>query len=201
LLVQMKRITRNLAALVALCALVTACSRDGRDMSAPSPDQTQSIAIVTTVAEAVGTGTGFSITTPWADGGAIDAMFTCTGGSVSPSITFSNIEPDIVSLAISLVDETSGSAVHWIVANIDVTQPTLSENAVPVGAIQAINVAGTTGYHAPCAPAGQTHTFRLTGYGLPQQLDLPDGTDSTTLINAIELAALDTVSNTFVVAG
>jgi Raf kinase inhibitor-like YbhB/YbcL family protein len=201
LLVQMKRIARNLAALVALCALVTACSRDGRDMSAPSPDQTQSIAIVTTVAEAVGTGTGFSITTPWADGGAIDAMFTCTGGSVSPSITFSNIEPDIVSLAISLVDETSGSAVHWIVANIDVTQPTLSENAVPVGAIQAINVAGTTGYHAPCAPAGQTHTFRLTGYGLPQQLDLPDGTDSTTLINAIELAALDTVSNTFVVAG
>ena len=198
----MKRIARNLAtlvALVALSALVTACSRDGRDMSAPSPDQTQSIAIVTTVAETVGT--GFSITTPWADGGAIDAMFTCTGGSVSPSITFSNIAPDVVSLAVSLVDETAGSAVHWIVANIDVTQPTLSENAVPAGAIQAINVAGTTGYHAPCAPAGETHTFRLTGYGLPQQLDLPDGTDSITLINAIELAALDTVSNTFVVAG
>jgi Raf kinase inhibitor-like YbhB/YbcL family protein len=194
LLVQMKRIARNLAALVALCALVTACSRDGRDMSAPSPDQTQSIAVVTTVAETVGT--GFSITTPWADGGAIDA-----GGSVSPSITFSNIAPDVVSLAVSLVDETAGSAMHWIVANIDVTQPTLSENAVPVGAIQAINVAGTTGYHAPCAPAGETHTFRLTGYGLPQQLDLPDGTDSITLINAIELAALDTVSNTFVVAG
>ena len=195
----MKRIARNLAALVALCALVTACSRDGRDMSAPSPDQTQSIAVVTTVAETVGT--GFSITTPWADGGAIDAMFTCTGGSVSPSITFSNIAPDVVSLAVSLVDETAGSAMHWIVANIDVTQPTLSENAIPAGAIQAINVAGTTGYHAPCAPAGEIHTFRLTGYGLPQQLDLPDGTDSTTLINAIELAALDTVSNTFVVAG
>jgi Raf kinase inhibitor-like YbhB/YbcL family protein len=199
LLVQMKRIARNLATLVALSALVTACSRDGRDMSSPSPDQTQSIAIVTTIAETVGT--GFSITTPWADGGAIDAMFTCTGGSISPSITFSNIAPDVVSLAVSLVDETAGSAVHWIVANIDVTQPTLSENAVPAGAIQAINVAGTTGYHAPCAPAGETHTFRLTGYGLPQQLDLPDGTDSITLINAIELAALDTVSNTFVVAG
>lgn len=195
----MKRIARNLATLVALSALVTACSRDGRDMSAPSPDQTQSIAIVTTVAETVGT--GFSITTPWADGGAIDVMFTCTGGSVSPSITFSNIAPDVVSLAVSLVDETAGSAMHWIVANIDVTQPTLSENAVPAGAIQAINVAGATGYHAPCAPAGETHTFRLTGYGLPQQLDLPDGTDSITLINAIELAALDTVSNTFVVAG
>ena len=195
----MKRIARNLAALVALSALVTACSRDGRDMSAPSPDQTQSIAIVTTIAETVGT--GFSITTPWADGGAIDAMFTCTGGSISPSITFSNIAPDVVSLAVSLVDETAGSAMHWIVANIDVTQPTLSENAVPVGAIQAINVAGTTGYHAPCAPAGETRTFRLTGYGLPQQLDLPDGTDSITLINAIELAALDTVSNTFVVTG
>jgi len=199
LLVQMKRIARNLATLVALSALVTACSRDGRDMSAPSPDQTQSIAVVTTVAETVGT--GFSSTTPWAYGGAIDAMFTCTGRSISPSITFPNIAPDVVSLAVSLVDETAGSAVHWIVANIDVTQPTLSENAVPVGAIQAINVAGTTGYHAPCAPAGETHTFRLTGYGLPQQLDLPDGTDSITLINAIELAALDTVSNTFVVAG
>ena len=195
----MKPIARNLATLVALSALVTACSRDGRDMSAPSPDQTQSIAVVTTVAETVGT--GFSITTPWADGGAIDAMFTCTGGSVSPSITFSNIAPDVVSLAISLVDESADFAMHWVVANIDVTQPTLSENAVPAGAIRAINVAGTTGYHAPCAPAGETHTFRLTGYGLPQQLDLPDGTDSITLINAIELAALDTVSNTFVVTG
>lgn len=195
----MKRITRNLVALVALSELVTACSRDGRDMSAPSPDQTQSIAVVTTVAETVST--GFSITTPWADGGTIDAMFTCTGGSISPSITFSNIAPDVVSLAISLVDESVDFAVHWVVANIDVTQPTLSENAVPAGAIQAINVAGTTGYHAPCAPAGETHTFRLTGYGLPQQLDLPDGTDSITLINAIELAALDTVSNTFVVTG
>ena len=195
----MKPIARNLAMLVALSALVTACSRDGRDMSAPSPDQTQSIAVVTTVAETVGT--GFSITTPWADGGAIDAMFTCTGGSVSPSITFSNIAPDVVSLAISLVDESADFTMHWVVANIDVTQPTLSENAVPAGAIQAINVAGTTGYHAPCAPAGETHTFRLTGYGLPQQLDLPDGTDSITLINAIELAALDTVSNTFVVTG
>ena len=168
-------------------------------MSAPSPDQTQSIAIVTTIAETVGT--GFSITTPWADGGAIDAMFTCTGGSISPSITFSNIAPDVVSLAVSLVDETAGSAMHWIVANIDVTQPTLSENAIPAGAIQAINVAGTTGYHAPCAPAGETHTFRLTGYGLPQQLDLPDGTASITLITAIELAALDTGSTSVVVAG
>jgi Raf kinase inhibitor-like YbhB/YbcL family protein len=197
----MKRIAHNFAAVVALCALVSACSRDGRTMQSPSPDQTQSIAIVTTVAEAVGSTTGFSITTPWADGGAIDAIFTCTGGGVSPSITFSNIEPDIVSLAISLVDETAGSAVHWIVANIDVTQPTLSENAIPAGAIQSINMAGTTGYHPPCAPAGETHTFRLTGYGLPQQLELPDGTDSTTLINAVELAALDTVTNTFVVTG
>lgn len=197
----MKSIARNLAAVIALSALVTACSRDGREMSAPSPDQTQSIAIVTTIAETVGSGTSFSITTPWADGGVIDTMFTCAGGSVSPSITFSNIAPDIVSLAISLVDETADLAVHWIVANIDVTQPTLSENAVPAGAVQSINVAGTTGYLAPCPPAGETHAFRLTGYGLPQQLDLPDGTDSITLINAIEVAALDTVSNTFIVAG
>ena len=83
----MKRIAHNFAAVIALCALVSACSRDGRTMQSPSPDQTQSIAIVTTVAEAVGSTTGFSITTPWADGGAIDAIFTCTGGGVSPSGT------------------------------------------------------------------------------------------------------------------
>jgi hypothetical protein len=39
----------------------------------------------------------------------------------------------------------------------------------------------------------------LTGYGLSQQLELENGVDSATLIQAIELAALDTHSSSFTV--
>jgi hypothetical protein len=39
----------------------------------------------------------------------------------------------------------------------------------------------------------------LTGYGLSQQLELENGVDSATLIQAIELAALDTQSSSFIV--
>lgn len=185
----------------ALATLLSACSGDSREMQPPSPDQTQSIAVTTTIAGEIASVEGFSITTPWADGGSIDAKYTCAGAGMSLPVTFSGIEPDIITLAISLVDETAGLAVHWIVANIDVTQPALAEGALPAGAIQSINVSGSTGYLPVCALAGQTHTFRLTGYGLPQQVELPDGSTSDALMNAIEIAALDTVSNTFTVKG
>lgn len=183
-------------------ALLGACSRDGREMQLPTADQQESIAVTTTagagaVAEIAPVG-GFALTPPWAEGAQLDARFTCAAG-ISPNLTFQNVASDIVTLALSIVDETANNSVHWIVANIQPTDSVVAEGLVPAGAIQATNSLGTVGFGAPCPPAGETHTYRLTGYGLSQQLELENGVDSATLIQAIELAALDTQSSSFIV--
>jgi Raf kinase inhibitor-like YbhB/YbcL family protein len=182
--------------------LLSACSRDGRDMQEPSANQQESIAVTTTAGAVAGAEIapvgGFALTPPWAEGAQLDARFTCAAG-ISPSLTFVNVASDVVTLALSIVDETTNNSVQWIVANIQPTQTALTEGQVPIGSIQATNALGTIGFGAPCPPAGETHTYRLTGYGLSQQLDLENGVDSATLIQSIELAALDTQSSSFIV--
>ncbi len=179
-------------------ALLGACSRDGREMKEPLANQQESIAVTTTAGAVMTPVGGFAVTPVWAEGAQLDVRFTCAAG-VSPSLTFENVASDIVTLALSIVDETANNSVQWIVANIDPLETVVAEGSVPAGAIEATNSLGTVGYGAPCPPAGETHTYRLTGYGLSQQLELENGVDSATLIQAIELAALDTQSSSFLV--
>ena len=178
--------------------LFSACSRDGRDLQEPSADQQESIAVTTTAGAEIAPVGSFALAPQWAEGAQLDARFTCASG-ISPSLTFQNVAPDVVTLALSIVDETANNAVQWIVANIQPSETVVAEGSVPTGAIEATNSLGSVGYGAPCPPAGETHTYRLTGYGLSQQLELENGVDSATLIQAIELAALDTQSSSFIV--
>ncbi|HAG68189.1 MAG: YbhB/YbcL family Raf kinase inhibitor-like protein [Ilumatobacteraceae bacterium] len=191
---------RHSRAILALACvtLLGACSRDGRDMQEPSANQQESIAVTTTVGAVMTPVGGFALTPPWAEGAQLDTRFTCANG-ISPSLTFQNVASDVVTLALSLVDETANNSVQWIMANIELTQTIVAEGAVPTGVIEATNSLGTIGFGAPCPPAGETHTYRLTGYGLSQQLELENGVDSETLMQAIELAALDVQSSSFIV--
>ena len=167
-------------------------------MQEPSADQRESIAVTTTAGAEIAPVGSFALTPAWAEGAQLDARFTCDSG-ISPSLTFQNVASDVVTLALSIVDETANNAVQWIVANIQPSETVLAEGSVPTGAIEATNSLGSIGYGAPCPPAGETHTYRLTGYGLSQQLELENGVDGATLIQAIELAALDTQSSSFIV--
>jgi Raf kinase inhibitor-like YbhB/YbcL family protein len=191
---------RRFGTIIALSCVImlSACSRDGRDMQEPSANQQESIAVTTTAGAVMTPVGGFALTPPWAEGAQLDARFTCAAG-ISPSLTFQNVATDVVTLALSIVDETTNNSVQWIVANIQPTQTAVAEGQVPVGSIEATNSLGTIGFGAPCPPAGETHTYRLTGYGLSRQLELENGVDSATLIQAIELAALDTQSSSFIV--
>jgi len=191
---------RHFRTIFALTIVVSlgACSSNGREMQLPTADQQDSIAVTTTIGALITPVGGFALTPPWAEAAEIDTRFTCTNG-ISPSLIFVNVALDIVTLALSIVDETANNSVQWVVANIQPTDVVVAEGAVPTGAIESINALGTVGFGAPCPPAGEPHTYRLTGYGLPQQLELENGVDSATLIQAIELAALDTQSSSFIV--
>lgn len=190
---------------VAVLAIVaSSCSRDGRDMSTPNSDQTQSIAIATTVASTIETtiettpSPSFALTGLWVEGKAISAKYTCKGDSISPPILFTDVPAGTVTLGLVLADQDANGVIHWAVANIQAADTSLTQGALPSGAIQAMTAQGSIGYWAPCPPAGQTHRYVMTAYAVPQQLELADGVDATTLQAALEAAALDIAESEFI---
>ncbi|MHB1090554.1 MAG: YbhB/YbcL family Raf kinase inhibitor-like protein [Ilumatobacteraceae bacterium] len=191
--------------LVAVLAIVaSACSRDGRDMSTPNSDQTQSIAIATTIASTIDStlettpSPSFALTGLWAEGGAIPTKYTCSGDSISPPLQFSGVPAGTVTLGLVLTDEDANGVIHWAVANIPVTDTNIPEGALPSGAIQATTTQGSIGYWAPCPPAGQTHHYVITAYAVAQQLEFADGVDAATLQAAFDIGALDIAETSFV---
>ena len=130
-------------------------------MQEPSANQQESIAVTTTAGAVMTPIGGFALTPPWAEGAQLDARFTCAAG-ISPSLTFVNVASDIVTLALSIVDETTNNLVQWIVANIQPTQTALAEGQVPIGSIEAMNSLGTIGFGAPCPPAVRQRTWART---------------------------------------
>jgi len=190
----------SVVGVVAVLALLAATdSPDGRAMKQPSADQNQSIAIATTAPAFVAApvGKSMTLTTPWAEGAAIDARYTCKAESVSPPLQFANLPEGAVTLALVLTDIDANNVVHWAMANISLADANISEGVTPNGAIQALTAQGTNGYWAPCPPAGTTHNYKLTGYAISQQLEFADGVDATTLVSALEASSLSVVETTF----
>jgi hypothetical protein len=64
---------------------------------------------------------------------------------------------------------------YWIVFDINPATSELQAGALPTGALQAANSAGTTGYEPPC-PAGSPHRYRFTVYALDKVLAQKSGT-------------------------
>lgn len=188
-----------IALVVVLAILIAKCSPDGRDMSAPSPDQDQSIAIPTTIGPIeTSPSSGFALTGLWVEGKAISAKYTCKGDSISPPILFTGVPAGTVTLGLVLADQDANGVIHWAVANIQAADTSMIEGVLPSGAIQAMTAQGRIGYWAPCPPTGQAHRYVMTAYAVPQQLELADGVDATTLQAALEAAALDIAESEFI---
>ena len=185
---------------VVFAILVARCSADGRNMSAPGPDQDQSIAIPTTIASTIEApiSSTFGITGLWVEGQAISAKYTCAGESISPPLQFSGVPAGTVTLGLVLTDQDANGVVHWAVANIPVSDTNIAEGAPPSGAIEATAANGTIGYWAPCPPAGQTHHYVMTAYAVAQQLEFADGVDASTLQAAFDAGALAFAESVFI---
>jgi hypothetical protein len=179
--------------------LLASCSHDGRNMNPPSADQTESIAIATTVPESLGTVPTFTIAAPWEEGGPIDAQFTCDGSKLSPSFDIAGLPVGTITWGLSIVDQTALDAVHWAAANIDPAINHVDAGVVPAGAVQSLNRVQKVGYAAPCPKTGELHTYVLTVYAVSQQLELTNGMDAETMLKALEAGALGITSITFTV--
>jgi Raf kinase inhibitor-like YbhB/YbcL family protein len=179
------------AALVGVVVLAAGCDTgDGKTMRPPTEAERAAMPTTTTTtslpsvldptAGAGGTAAAtstppaaFTMTLPWADGGTIDARFTCDGAGASPAITWTAPPAGTVELALLVTDDNAGFY-HWAVAGIDPSSGSKPEGATFAGAIEGKNDFGATGYGGPCPPQGETHTYRFSLYALSQQAELPD---------------------------
>ncbi|HXW74441.1 MAG TPA: YbhB/YbcL family Raf kinase inhibitor-like protein [Steroidobacteraceae bacterium] len=137
-----------------------------------------------------GTMAKFTLTsTDLTDGGRIaDAhvfnQFGCTGGNVSPALSWSGAPAGTQSFALLMHDPdapTGSGWWHWVVYNIPANTTSLPAGAgdpkkklMPAGAVQGRTDYGSIGYGGPCPPPGNPHHYHVHLYALKvPKLDLP----------------------------
>jgi Raf kinase inhibitor-like YbhB/YbcL family protein len=132
------------------------------------------------------------VTSPaFAAGTAIPRRFTCEGENVSPPLAWSGVAAGTaeVALVVDDPDAPRGTFVHWVVTGLDPASGRLGEGAVPPGARQLPNSAGSAAWTGPCPPSGPAHHYRFTVYALRQRPEVAGDADPDAAVEAIEAAA------------
>jgi Raf kinase inhibitor-like YbhB/YbcL family protein len=103
--------------------------------------------------------------------------FGCTGGNVSPSLSWANAPAGTKSFAVTVYDPdapTGSGWWHWVVFNIPANVTSLPASAgdpasgkAPAGAVQSRTDFGKPGYGGPCPPQGdRPHRYVFTVHAL-----------------------------------
>jgi Raf kinase inhibitor-like YbhB/YbcL family protein len=100
-------------------------------------------------------------------------MYTCDGVNMSPTLLFSQVPKDALSIVIIMDDPDAplGIFTHWMVWNIPPSQNSL-EPMLPTGATLGTNDFGKNSYSGPCPPAG-VHRYYIRIYALDTLLSNP----------------------------
>jgi Raf kinase inhibitor-like YbhB/YbcL family protein len=127
----------------------------------------------------------------FAAGAAIPQRFTCEGDNLSPPLRWSGMPAGTVEVAVVVDDPDAprGTYVHWVVDGLDPAGTELAEAAVPPGARQLRNSAGTAAYAGPCPPGGPAHHYRFTVYALHHTPEVAGDASPEAAIQAIEAVA------------
>ena len=187
--------------LCTLAASLSACSTDdGRTMTPPRPDQTDTVQSAIPENDAVVDDVGtMTVTGPWSNGSAIDARYSCDGDAMSPPLVWDGAPEDTQAYAVVIDTVDDPDVLNWVVTNIDFTITNLAEGATPTGAVVARNSEANRTYLAPCPPAGTTYTFSATVYALDALTPLDDQLDGRTILATITSSALEAATTIFTV--
>ncbi len=133
----------------------------------------------------------------------VSNIFGCTGGNVSPELSWSGAPAGTKSFVLTAYDPdapTGSGFWHWVMFNIPATTTHLDggikPDALPTGAIQARSDYGAPGFGGACPPPGKPHRYIFTVYALKlDKLDLdanatPAVVGFMTLANSIGKATL-----------
>ena len=103
------------------------------------------------------------------------AGFGCTGGNVSPALTWAGAPAGAKSFAVTAYDPdapTGSGWWHWVVFNLPAATRALPAGAgpkggtLPAGAVQSRTDFGAPGYGGPCPPPGAPHRYVFTVHAL-----------------------------------
>ena len=157
--------------------------------------------------KAGGGGGKFTLTSPdIAEGKTIAAaqvfnQFGCTGGNISPALSWSNAPAGTKSFALLMHDPdapTGSGWWHWVVYNIPASVSSLPAGAgdpkkslLPGGALQARTDYGAAEYGGPCPPPGKPHRYFLRLYALKvARLEVPADASAALVGFNVNAAAL-----------
>lgn len=128
----------------------------------------------------------------------IPLRFSAYGEGISPDISWRNLPAGTRQLALILDDpvvDTLQPFVHWIAYNIPVTATGLPQGLSPdaivthpglEGMINGANGIRRTGYFGPRPPAdGKVHTYNFRIYALDHEMNLADGLNKASLLDAM----------------
>ncbi len=104
----------------------------------------------------------------------IPQRFTCEGDDVNPELRIEGVPSNAKSLVLIMDDPDAPAKVweHWTVINIPPTTESISENSVPVGAVQLTNDFRRVEWGGPCPPPGKVHRYQFKLYALDAVLNL-----------------------------
>ena len=184
--------SRLMLCLTALAAGLSSCaSGDGRTLKPPVFPPPETIAPASTVPPEPTAPAPLVVIAPWQNGAEIPVRHTCVGDDVSPALTWSNVPPDAVELAVTVVDLDAGGYVHWILYGIDPGRTGLVEDEHPRPGAEWVNTAGAAGWTGPCPPTGEEHIYQFTLHALNHRLEVADDAPGTEVISTLNLVAID----------
>jgi hypothetical protein len=154
-----------------------------------------------------GGGGRFTLSSPdLAEGKTIAAAqvfngFGCSGGNISPALSWSNPPAGTRSFALLVHDPdapTGSGWWHWVVYNIPANTAALPAGAgdpkrslMPKGAVQGRTDYGSVGYGGPCPPPGSPHHYNFTLYALKvPKLEVPEGASAALIAFNVRAHAL-----------
>jgi len=123
------------------------------------------------------------------DNQPIPAKYTCDGdppsGGTNPPLEFLEVPEDEGSLVLIMEDPDAPGKTftHWIMWNIPTPTTSISENSVPLGAVEGTNDFNKVGYGGPCPPSG-THRYIFRLIALDAFINLESGASK----NELEMA-------------
>jgi Raf kinase inhibitor-like YbhB/YbcL family protein len=123
-------------------------------------------------------------------GNILPQRYTCHGARINPPLEWSGAPSGTKSIAL-VVDDSSAPItpfIYWLVFDIGPGTTDIQEGALPTGARQALNSAGTAAYDPPCPT--HSHSYRFTVYALSTTLSQVNGASLQAVWTAIASATI-----------
>lgn len=138
--------------------------------------------------------------------GTVPLQFSAYGENISPQLSWSGLPEGTVQLALVMDDPVAPTPqpfVHWVAYNIPADASGLPQAlskdtqvagvAELAGMINGLNGIRQTGYFGPRPPVdGKLHAYHFRIYALDSALNLPEGLNKDTLLEAIDGHVLGT---------